>query len=328
MRRRDFVAGIGAATAWPFAARGQQRERMRRVGVLMTYLKRDTEARLSYFVQGLAQFGWLDGRNLRTEVRWGTGTLERLAMYANELVALRPDAILVDSTPGTAVLQRLTTTIPIVFVTASDPIGSGSIAGPRRPAGNLTGFIPWNPAMVGTWLGFLTQIAPNVKRVAALFNPEVAPHVTANYVPAFQDAARLLKVEPIVAPIDGNADIENVMTTLGREPGGGLVVMPDQSSGADYASIIALAASYHVPAIYHLAGLPWNGGLLSYGPDYEEIYRGAASYVDRILRGTKPSDLPVQRPANFELVINIKSAKALGLTVPAKLLAVASEIIE
>jgi putative tryptophan/tyrosine transport system substrate-binding protein len=328
MRRREFIAGLGSAVAWPMAARAQQRERMRRVGVLMPYIERDTDARLSYFVQGLGQFGWIGGRNLHMDVRWAAGNLEQLLMYANELVALQPDAILVDSTPGTAALQRLTKMIPIVFVTASDPIGSGFVAGLPRPSGNLTGFIAWEPSMSGKWLQFLKEIAPDVNRVAALFNPDTAPYVISNYLPSFQDAARLLKVEPMVAPIHSDADIGNLMITLGREPRGSLVVMPDQSSGVYYTSIIALAARYHVPAIYHSPGVPRNGGLLSYGPDDANIYRGAASYVDHILRGTEPSDLPVQPPTKFELVINLKTAKALGLTISETLLATADEVIQ
>jgi putative tryptophan/tyrosine transport system substrate-binding protein len=269
MKRREFIAGLGSAAAWPLAARAQQRERMRRVDVLMPYIERDTDARLSYFVQGMAQFGWIGGRNLRMDVRWAAGNLEQLLMYANELVALQPDAILLDSTPGTAALQRLTKMTPIVFVTASDPIGSGLVA----------------------------------------------------YLPSFQDAARLLKVEAMGAPIHDDADIGNLMITLGREPRGSLVVMPDQSSGVYYTSIISLAARYRVPAIYHSPGIPRKGGLLSYGPDDADIYRGAASYVDHILRGTEPSDLPVQPPTKFELVINVKTAKTLGLIIPETLLA-------
>jgi putative ABC transport system substrate-binding protein len=291
----------------------------------MPYIKRDTDARLSYFVQGLAQFGWIGGRNLRMDVRWAAGNLEQLLMYANELVALQPDAILVDSTPGAAALQRLT---KVVFVTASDPIGSGFVAGLPRPGGNLTGFIAWEPSMAGKWLQLLTEIAPDVNRVAALFNPDTAPYVTSNYLPLFQDAARLLKVEPMVAPIHSDADIENLMIALGREPRGSLVVMPDQSLGVYYTSIISLAARYHVPAIYHSPGVPRNGGLLSYGPDDADIYRGAASYVDHILRGTEPTDLPVQPPTKFDLVINLKTAKALGLTVPQSILLRADEVIE
>ena len=328
MKRRTFIAGLGSAAAWPVVARAQQAGRVRRVGVLMPYIERDTDARLSYFVQGLGQLGWIGGRNLRMDVRWAAGKLEQLLMYANELVALQPDAILVDSTPGTAALQRLTKMTPIVFVTASDPIGSGFVAGLPRPGGNLTGFIAWEPSMARKWLQFLTEIAPNVNRVAALFNPDTAAYVISNYLPSFQDAARLLKVEPMVAPIQSDADIENLMITLGREPRGSLVVMPDQSSGVYYTSIISLAARYHVPAIYHSPGVARNGGLLSYGPDDADIYRGAASYVDHILRGTQPSDLPVQPPTKFELVINLKTAKALGLTVPQSILLRADEVIE
>jgi putative tryptophan/tyrosine transport system substrate-binding protein len=328
MRRRVFIAGLGGAVVWPLAARAQQRERIRRVGVLMPYIERDTDARLSYFVQGLGQFGWIGGRNLHMDVRWAAGNLEQLLMYANELVALQPDPILVDSTPGTAALQRLTKMTPIVFVTASDPIGSGFVADLPRPGGNLTGFIAWEPSMAAKWLQLLTEIAPDVNRVAALFNPDTAPYVISNYLPLFQDAARLLKVEPMVAPIHSGADIENLMIMLGREPRGSLVVMPDQSSGVYYTSIISQAARYHVPAIYHSPGVPRNGGLLSYSPDDADIYRGAASYVDRILRGAKPADLPVQQPTKFWLTVNAKTAKALGLTVPQSILLRADEVIQ
>jgi putative ABC transport system substrate-binding protein len=329
MRRRQFIAGLGSVATWPVVARAQQAGRVRRVGVLMPYIERDTEARFSYFVQGMAQLGWIGGRNLRMDVRWAAGKLEQLLMYANELVALQPNAILVDSAPGTAALQRLTKMTPIVFVTASDPIGSGFVAASLpRPGGNLTGFIAWEPSMARKWLQFLTEIAPNVNRVAALFNPDTAPYVISNYLPSFQNAARSLKVEPMVAPFQSDADIENLMITLGREPRGSLVVMPDQSSGVYYASIISLAARYHVPTIYHSPGAPRNGGLLSYGPDDADIYRSAASYVDHILRGTEPSDLPVQPPTRFELAINLKTAKALGLTIPETLLATADEVIQ
>jgi putative ABC transport system substrate-binding protein len=330
IRRREFIVGLGGAVAWPLAVQGQQGERVRRIGVLSPNNENDPYVRafLSAFARGLAELGWSDGRNLRMDVRGAAGNLDRVGMYAKELVGLQPDVILADSTPQTAALQRETQTIPIVFVTVSDPVGSGFVASLSRPGRNLTGFIPWEPTMAGKWLELLTEIAPHVSRVAALFNPDTAPYVTSNYLPSFEAAARLFRVEPIAAPVHDDDEIANVITSLGHEPKGGLVLMPDGFSVDHRAAIISLARAKQVPAVYQTSLFPRDGGLLSYGPDNEDIYYRAAAYVDRILRGAKPAELPVQLPVKFEVAVNLKTANALGLAVPPSILLRADEVIE
>jgi putative ABC transport system substrate-binding protein len=329
MRRREFIAGLGAA-AWPIAVRAQQPERMRRVAVLSAFGENDPEpnAYLSGFVQGLQELGWTTGRNLRMDVRWSADNLDRIRTLSKELVDLQPDVILAQSTPVTAALQRETQTIPIVFVIVVDPVGNGFVAGLPHPGRNLTGFINAEASMAGKWLEFLMEIAPGTKRAAAMFNPITAPHGRSYLLPAFEAAARSLKVEPITATVHNDAEIEQVITSLGREPGGGLVVMADNFVFVHRARIISLAAQNNVPTMYFTSIFPRDGGLLSYGSDQADIYRRSASYVDRILRGAKPAELPVQVPVKFETTINLKTAKALGLAVPETLLATADELIQ
>jgi putative tryptophan/tyrosine transport system substrate-binding protein len=329
MRRREFVAAVGATVVWPLTVHAQQTERMRRIGVLTPYSENDPVARAQFnaFVQGLAELGWSEGRNLRMDVRWAAGDLERVRMYAKELVMLQPDVILVDSTPQTAALQRETRTIPIVFVVVSDPVGSGFVAGLPRPGGNMTGFSNQDPTMGGKWVELLKEIAPNLSRVAAVYNPETAPFVRSYYLPPFEAAARSLKIEPIVALVHSDAEIETAITSLGRESGG-VVIMPDAFLNSHRATIISLAARNKVPAVSQTSFITRDGGLISYGPDLADLYRRGAGYVDRILRGARPSDLPVQLPAKFEMAVNVKTAKTLGLTVPPSLLARADEVIE
>src|ERR1700674_2903028 len=291
MRRRDFVMGlVGAAVAWPLAARAQQPDRMRRIGVLMALGENDPEAKawLSAFTQGLQELGWIDGRNLRMDIRWAAGNVDLMRMFAKELVDLRPDAILAHTTPGTAALQRETRTIPVVFAGISDPVGDGFVAGLPRPGGNLTGFINIEASMAGKWLELLTEIAPGVKRAAIMFNPDTAAGGGSYFRPTFEAAARSLKVVPIAALVHSDAEIEMVMTSLGREPGGGLVVMADGFLTVHRAPIILLAARNNVPAVYSDSVLARDGGLLSYGVA-ERLTRRSASYVDRILRGAKPA---------------------------------------
>jgi putative ABC transport system substrate-binding protein len=329
IERRQFISALGGATvAWPLAVRAQQPDRMRRIGVLSGQDEASTKSMLSALMRGLAELGWTFGQNLHVDVRWTAGDLDRARMLAKELVDLQPDVILAHNTPVVAALQRETRTIPIVFVIVVDPVGSGFVANLRRPGGNITGFINIEGAMAGKWLELLTEIAPDVKRVAAIFNPDTAPYVTSYYLPSFEDAARSHKVEPIVAPVHSEAEIETVIASLGRGPGGGLVVMPDSHNVVHSTSIILTAARNNVPAIY--VGRAWasDGGLLSYGPDEDDIFRRSASYIDRILRGAKPADLPVQLPVKFEMVVNAKTAKALGLTVPPSILVRADEVIE
>jgi putative tryptophan/tyrosine transport system substrate-binding protein len=313
MKRREFIAGLGGAVAWPLAVRAQQGGRIRRVGVLLPWSENDPYPRtwLSAFVTAFAELGWNEGRNLRMDVRWAAGDLDRVRMYAKELVALQPDVILVDSTPQSAALHGETRTIPIVFVLVSDPVGSGFVASLARPGGNLTGFSNQEPSMGGKWVELVMEIAPHLKRVAAMFNPETAPYLRSYYLPPFETAARLLKVEPIVVPVHSDTEIETAMVSLGRESGG-VVVMPDGFLFAKRASIISLAARNNVPAVNQSSFLARDGLLISYGPDFADLYRRAAAYVDRILRGARPSELPVQLPVKFEMTVNLKTAKALG----------------
>ena len=300
------------------------------IGVLMPYDENDPEAKafLSGFLQRLSELGWTDGRNLRMDIRWTGGNVDRMRVFAKELVDLQPDVIFTDSTSQTAAFQRETRTIPIVFVFVSDPVGSGFVASVPRPGGNITGFTHLESSMGGKWLQLLTEIAPGLKRVAIMFNPDTAPYVASYYLPLFEAAARSLKVASIATPVHSDVEIENVITSLGREPRGGLIVMPDAFVTTHRAPIISLAARNNLPAIYQTSVFVRGGGLLSYGADSVDLYRRAASYVDRILRGAKPADLPVQLPVKFEMTLNSKTAKALGLTVPPSILLGVDELIE
>jgi putative tryptophan/tyrosine transport system substrate-binding protein len=289
----------------------------------------DGKAQLSGFMQGLAEIGWTDGRNLRMEIRWGGGDVNRIRTFAKELVALQPDVILAHGTPATAALQRETRTIPIVFVTVTDPVGDGFVAGLPHPGGNITGFLTSESAITAKMFELLTEIAPDLKRVAMLFNPDTAPGGGTYYFRDFEAAARSSKMEPIAARARSDPAIELAVTSLGGEPGGGLIVMPDYFMFIHSRPIILLAARNNVPTIY-----PWrstvvrDSGLLSYGPDLGDIVRRGAVYVDRILRGEKPADLPVQVPVKFEMAVNARTAKALGLSVPPSILVRADEVIE
>jgi putative ABC transport system substrate-binding protein len=330
MRRREFIAGLGGAAAWSLAVNAQQVEGARRIGVLMGAAEDDPQRKgwLSAFTQALAELGWAVGRNLRMDVRWAGENVDRMRMFAKDLADLQPDVIFSHTTPVTAALQRQTRTIPIVFTFVGDPVGEGFVAGLPRPGGNITGFIPQEASMAGKWVELLTEIAPGVKRVAAMFNPDMEPFVRRHFLPSFEVAASSLKVTPIVSPVHSDAEIETVINSLGREPTGGFVVMPDVFMQAHRASIILLAARYNVAGVYQLSLFARDGGLLSYGADGADQFRRAAPYVDRILRGAKPTDLPVQLPVKMEMVVNVRTANALGLTVPATLLATADEVIE
>jgi putative tryptophan/tyrosine transport system substrate-binding protein len=299
--------------------------------VLMGYGEADPEAKalLSEFTQGLSELGWTDGRNLRMDVRWAPGRTDLMHTFAKELVNLQPDVILADSTPVTAALKLETLTIPIVFAVVADPVGSGFVASLPRPGGNITGFGSLETgSMASKWLELLTGIAPGIKRAAMMFNPETAPYIKSYVLPSFEVAARSLRVAPIAAPIHSDAEIEMVITELAREPGGGLLGMPDNFVEIHRALIISLAARNNVPAVYQTPVIARDGGLLSYGADFSDIFHRAARYVDSILRGAKPSELPVQLPTKYLMVINLKTAKALGLTVPPSILLSADEVIE
>ena len=295
---------------------------MRRIGVLMGYAEGDVEGQsyLAAFREGLQKLGWTDGRNIRIDYRWGALDAESLQRFAKELVALQPDLILAQGTTTTAALMQQTRTIPIVFALVADPILSGFVGGVPRPGGNATGFIALEGSMAGKWLELLKEIAPRVTRVAFLFNPATAPHAE-QFLNAFKVAAAAFAVEAIVAPVRDISELESVIAAHSREPNGGLIAMPDSFLGAHRAEVISLADRYRMPAVYWLRVFTEDGGLLSYGVDRTDNFRRAAVYVDRILKGAKPSELPVQAPVKFELVINLKTAKALGLDVPPSLLA-------
>jgi putative ABC transport system substrate-binding protein len=328
MRRRTFIAGLGGVVAWPLAAGAQQADRVRRIGVLIPGDENDPvwNPRLRAFTQALADFGWTEGRNVRMDLRWFGDGPNRIRALAQELVGLQPDIILANGTLPIAALQRETRTIPIVFVNVLDPVASGVVARLDRPSGNVTGFTNNEASLGGKWLELLQEIAPGLKRAAIMFNPDTAP--VSVHMPSFETAARSLMVAPITAPVRSDVEIEAAITALGREPGGGLVVLSGIFTLAHRAPIISAAARNNVPAVYAFSYYARDGGLLSYGPDAVDLYRRAATYVDRILRGAKPADLPVQLPTKFEMVVNLKTAKALGLTVPQSILQRADEVIE
>jgi putative ABC transport system substrate-binding protein len=327
MNRREIIAGLGAA-AWPLAARAQQTDHVRRIGVLMQGYENDPvqKPRLSAFTQALADLGRTDGRNVRVDLRWAGDDINRTRALAQELLGLQPDIIVANGTPATVAIQRETRTIPIVFANVSDPVASGIVARLDRPGGNITGFAVFEASLAGKSVELLSEIAPELKRAAIMFNPDI--NQVSTYMPSFETAARLLKVEPITAPVHSDVDIETAITALGREPGGGLVAMSGAFTNARRAPIILAAARNNVPAVYWQSAFARDGGLLSYGPDRVDNFRRAASYVDRILRGAKPAELPVQLPTKYEMAVNLKTAKALGLTVPQSILLRADEVIE
>jgi putative ABC transport system substrate-binding protein len=329
IRRREFIVSLGsAAVAWPLAARAQQGDRVRRIGMLMPLDENDTVQKtfVSAFTQALADLGWTDGRNVRMDRPWGGVDINRIRALAQELVGLQPEIIVTNSTAPTVALQRETRTIPIVFASLGDPVASGIVPRLDRPGGNITGFGLYEPSLAGKWLELLSEIAPGLKRVAIMFNPDTSP--ASAYMPLLEAAARSLKVVPIIAPVHTDADIETAIVGVGREPGGGLVVMPDNFAQAHRTSIISVAARNSVPAAYPQSAFVRDGGLLSYGVDFVDIWRRAATYVDRILRGEKPGDLPVQLPTKYELFLNLKTAKALGLAAPPSILLRVDEVIE
>jgi ABC-type uncharacterized transport system substrate-binding protein len=332
MRRREFITLLGGAVAgWPLAGRAQQANPARRLGVLMGYAEGDPLAKvlLTDFTQALSEFGWIKGRNLRMDVRWAPGNTDLMHTFAKELVSLQPDVILTNSTPVTAALKRATSTIPIVFAVVADPVGSGFVASLSRPGGNVTGFGSLDQGtMASKWLELLTAIAPSVKRAVMMFNPDTAPYMESFLLPSFEAAAASLKVASVAAPVHNDAEIEAAISSLGREPGSGLLGMPDNFIEIYRALIISLVARNSVPAVYQTPIIARDGGLLSYGADFRDIFHRSARYVDNILRGAKPSELPVQLPTKYFLVVNVKTAKALGLTVPPTLLATADEVIE
>ena len=331
MKRRQFLTLLGgAAAAWPVGARAQQAERMRRIGVFMPLAADDPigQARIAALREGLEKLGWTEGRNIRIDTRWtSTGDVVSMQRFAKELVALQPDLIVTQSTPITATILQETHTIPIVFALVADPIGSGFVASFAKPGGNVTGFVTIEPTMAGKWLELLREIAPRATRVAFLFNPATATYFE-YWLNPFKAAAVSLAVEAIASPVRDRSELESVIAEQARAPNGGLVVMPDTFTDAHRVEITSLAARYHLPAVYPYRQFTAVGGLLSYGDDLIDNFRRAPTYVDRILKGEKPSELPVQAPVKFDLVINLKTAKELGLDVPLHLQQRADEVIE
>ncbi|MGC2124779.1 MAG: ABC transporter substrate-binding protein [Xanthobacteraceae bacterium] len=328
MKRRDFITAFAGAAAWPLSARAQQPE-MRRIGVLMGWAESDpdTQSMVATFHDALAKLGWTEGKNLRIELRWGNGNAARIETFAKELVDLRPDAILGQSTPVIRALAGETRAIPIVFVQVSDPIGSGFAASFAHPGSNITGFTTDNSAQGGKWVELLKEIAPRTMHVALLFNPATAVP-SKFFMPSIQAAASSFAIEASAAPVRTKDEIEGVIAAIAIKGGGGLIVTPDPFNVTNRDLIIALAARYGVPAIYFNRFFADSGGLIVYGSPFDESFRQAAGYVDRIIKGEKPSDLPVQAPTKYELVINLKTAKALGLPVPQILQQSADRVIE
>jgi putative ABC transport system substrate-binding protein len=332
MRRRDFIGVVGsAALTWPHVTSAQRSSRPRFLAVLMSVSESDPEGKrqLAAFTQRLADLGWTEGSNLRTEVRWGSADVNLIRRFATELVALQPDVILSHGTPVTAAFQRETRTLPIVFVTVTDPVGDGFVKGLAHPGGNITGFLTSEAAISSKMLNLLIEIAPGLKRVSMLFNPDTAPGGGRYYYRDFEATAPSANIEPIAAVARSVGEIEAIIASAGKVPNSGIIVMPDYYMLQQSKHIILFASQYRVPTIY-----PWrfsvarDSGLLSYGPDLSDIVRRGAEYVDRIFRGAKPADLPVQVPVKWEMAVNARTAKSLGLSIPISIRLRADEMIE
>ena len=334
MRRRDFMAVLGGAAVpsilWRSAACAQDGGEPRRVGVLSSLGESDPESRsmAASFHRALQEAGWIDGRNVRIEHRWAAGSVERLEAFAKELVGWRANVIVAHTTPSVIALRKETATIPIVFAQISDPIGAGFIANVARPGGNITGFSNFEASIGSKWIELLKETAPGVMRGAILFNPETAPYVGRYYQGPFEAAARSFGVQPSASPVRSGAEIASALAALQGEPPGGLIVMPDTFNIVHRQQIIELAARHRVPAIYPYGFAVREGGLISYGVDPVDLFRRAAGYVDRVLKGAKAAELPMQAPVKFELLINLKTANALALKIPQTLLATADDVIE
>ncbi|HEV3499537.1 ABC transporter substrate-binding protein [Bradyrhizobium erythrophlei] len=330
MRRRAFIALLGGAAVAASGSAHAQQDRVRRIGVLMGYAEADsdTQARMAAFRNGLDQLGWKDGRNIQITFRFGVGEMDRVREFAKQLIDLNPDVIVCETTPTLKVLAQQTATLPIVFVSVADPLNNGYVAELAHPGGHITGFTNFEATMGGKWIELLKKIAPATTRIGVIFNPDTAPGGGGFFLKSVEASAPSLAATVISCPVHSDAEIESAIIDLGHEPGGGLIVMLDVFTAVHRPTIISQALANRVPTIF-----PWrfgatDGGLVSYGVDVADLHRRAAAYVDRILKGTKPADLPVQQPTKFELVINLKTAKALGIEVSPTLLATADEIIE
>jgi putative ABC transport system substrate-binding protein len=331
MRRREFITLFGAAAAtWPLAAQAQQPNTVRRIGVLMPFAETDPELKreLTEFVRQLNGLGWVENRNLRIDYRWAAGDVQRLQVMAKELVALQPDIIFTRSTPATAALLKQTHTIPVVFATVSDPVGERFVESLARPGSNVTGFTNVESSLTGKWMELLKEVAPSIKRVAFIFDPQLAPGGGSYYTSLIGASARSFAVEPTATRVHDAVEIERAIGEFAREPNAGLIVLPDATTNIHRRLIIALAARYRLPAIYEFRDMVVDGGLISYGVDVVDQFRQAAGYVDRILKGEKVAQLPVQTPTKYELALNLKTAKALGLEVSLLLQQRADAVIE
>jgi putative tryptophan/tyrosine transport system substrate-binding protein len=329
MRRRKFISLVGGAMAWPIAASAQQRERLRSVGVLMGIAEGDADAqpRANAFQQGLQDLGWIEGQNIRTAYRWAAADPERIRAHAVELVASAPEVILANTTPVAVALQQATRNIPIVFVQVVDPIGPGLVASLARPGGNITGYVIFDFSMGGKWLETLKTISSGVARAGIVYNPDTAPFGP-SFARVIDDAAPSLAVEAVHIPVHTAAELEGGVAEFAAKPGGGLIILPDLFNTSHRDAIIDLAARYRLPAVYPFRYFAESGGLISDGVDPLDIFRRSATYVDRILKGANPGELPVQQPSKFELVINLKTARSLGIRIPPTLLDRADDVIE
>jgi putative ABC transport system substrate-binding protein len=329
MRRRELVTLLGGtAVSWPFAVRAQQPDRLRRIGMLVGSAdNREGQSRRDAFLQALSALGWTMGRNAHIDLRWGAANGELTQTFAREIVDLNPDLIFAETTPVVSAVLRESRKIPLVFVNVSDPVGSGFVDNLARPGGIVTGFISNEASLASKWLQLLKEVTPRLERAALLFNPQTASYVEP-FLRAFESAAASLGVQPIAARVHDVGELEGAVADLAKTPNSGLVVMAEIFATVHQERIVALAAQHRLPTVYPFDFFARNGGLMSYGADVDDLFRRAASYVDRILKGAKPSDLPVQAPAKFQFILNLKTAKTLGLTVPPILLATADEVIE
>ena len=329
MKRREFMVLLGGATAgWPLAASAQQPGATKRIAALLGGAENDPVAqnRLRLFSKALADKNWIEGRNIRMDLRWAGGDAARAQAFARELVGLAPDVILVANTPTARALKHATDAIPIVFTAISDPIAEGIVASLSKPAGNFTGFTSFNAAIAGKWLQLLKEMSPRIERVAVIYNPDTAPH--AIFLPVMRTVAPQIGVTLIEAPVVDKAAIEDALGKFAGAPGGGVVVLPDVFTTIHRDTIFGLTNRNRLPTVCPLRSYAASGGLVSYGSNFDDLFVQAASYVDRILRGEKPGDLPVQEPTRYELIVNLKAAKAIGLELPSSLLSTADEVIE
>lgn len=330
MKRREFLGGLAAAASVAYQARSQPLVGVKRIGILTPFSQTDAETRthIATFRSELAKLGWTEGRGLQIEFRWGDGVPARIATAANELVALKPDVLLCRSTPVAKSLAEATRTIPVIFVVVSDPVGDGLVASITRPGGNLTGFTNVEASLGGKWIGLLREIAPSVTQVSILFNPKTSPSGGAYYMRLIDDASRQTPLKISAVPVDDEADIKASIDRTGREQNSGMVILPDVLTTGHRKLIIQMASQYRLPTIYAYRYITAEGGLASYGVDVGDLYRRAAGYTDRLLRGESVAELPVQAPVKFDLAINLKAARDLGLTIAPTLLALADEVIE